>query len=146
MLSHVTLRGNGKQTIFLDDVDYSTFPRMLMAVKAQFAWLIHTYCLMPNHYHLVVETEQPLSKAMHVLNGRYARRFNKRHGRTGHLFEGPYDAKPVDSDEYFTECLRYVADNPVRAGLCGIAADWPWSGGETYDPHRDPERQRLPPA
>ena len=144
MLSHVTLRGNGKQKIFLDDADYSTFLRMLMTVKKQFEWLIHTYCLMPNHYHLVVETEHPLPKAMHLLNGRFAHRFNRRHDRSGHLFEGPYEAKPVDSDEYFTECLRYVADNPVRAGLCATAAEWPWSGGETYDPHHDPER--LPPA
>jgi len=67
-----------------------------------------------------------------------------RHGRSGHPFEGPYEAKPIDSDRYFTECLCYVADNPVRAGLCATAAEWPWSGGETYDPHHDPER--LPPA
>jgi putative transposase len=147
-MSHVTTRGNGRRTIFRDDVDYLTFLRMLREVQSRFAWLLHAYCLMPNHYHLVLGSDAPLDRGMHLLNGRYARRFNKRHGHTGHVFEGPYDPKPVESDEHFTECCRYIAENPVRAGLCETAADWPWSGGDTYDPHRDvePDGERLPPG
>ena len=131
------MRGNARQRIFLDDEDYLTFLRMLHKIQAACDWSLHTYCLMPNHYHLVVESPESLARGMHLLNGRYARRFNVRYSRTGHVFEGPYDAKPVESDEHFTECCRYIAENPVRAGLCGSPAEWPWSGGDTYDCHRD---------
>src|SRR3954447_13688564 len=108
------MRGNNRRTIFRDDVDYATFLRMLRGVQAQFGWTLHIYCLMPNHYHLVIQSDASLAKGMHLLNGRYARRFNVRHG-------------------HFEECCRYVAENPVRAGLCATPADWPWTGGDTYD-------------
>jgi REP element-mobilizing transposase RayT len=136
MIAHVTMRGNDRRKIFLDDVDYATFLRMLREVQAQFGWTLHTYCLMPNHYHTAIGSDDSLAKGMHLLNGRYARRFNVRHGRTGHVFEGPYDPKPVESDEHFEECCRYIAENPVRAGLCATSAEWPWSGGDTYECHR----------
>jgi REP element-mobilizing transposase RayT len=125
---HVTARGNDKQAIFLDDVDYMTFLRMLAQVVAEFGWRCHAYCLMPNHYHLLLETPEPnLGRGMHVLNGRYARRFNERHGHVGHVFQGPYHREPVERDEHLAETCRYIALNPVRAGLCERPEDWPWS-------------------
>ena len=86
------------------------------------------YCLLTNHFHLVLETSvQGLSAGMHQLNGTYARKFNERHGFDGHLFDGRFRAWFVDSEEYLFELLHYVALNPVRAGLCEHPSAWPWS-------------------
>lgn len=137
MFAHVTAHANGRQSLFLDDVDYLTFLRILRRVAADEAWILHTYCLMPNHYHLVLESPGDLGRGMQFVNGRYAREFNRRHGLRGHLFERRYHPTPVEADEHFTEACRYIAENPVRAGLCETAAAWPWSGGDTYDCHRD---------
>jgi putative transposase len=125
---HVTSRGNAQEAIFRDDVDYLTFARMLAPMISRFDWSCYAFCLMPNHYHLLVETPDPdISSGMHLLNGRYARRFNVRHGRVGHVFQGPYHAEPVVRDEHLLEACRYIALNPVRANLCGDPRDWPWS-------------------
>jgi putative transposase len=126
--SHVTSRGNGRMTIFRDEIDYLSFLRMLGQVVADEPWLCHAYCLMPNHVHLLLETPpNGLARGMQRLNGRYARRFNERHDRSGHVFEGPYHAEPVTRDEHLLETSRYVVLNPVRAGLCRDAVSWPWS-------------------
>jgi putative transposase len=86
---HVTSHGNARQAIFRDEVDYSTFLRMLAPVAADFGWPCSAFCLMPNHYHLLLEVpEGSLPRGMHLLNGRYARRFNVRHERVGHSFKG----------------------------------------------------------
>ncbi len=125
---HVTARGNARQTIFHDGYDYAAFLRELSKVVPRFGWLCHGYCLMPNHYHLLVETPDPnLGRGMLRVNGSYARKHNHRHARVGHVFQGPYDAKLVETDEHLLELCRYVALNPVRAGLCADPADWPWS-------------------
>ena len=126
--SHVTSRGNGRMTIFRDEVDYLSFLRMLAQVVADEPWLCHAYCLMPNHVHLLLEAPvNGLARGMQRLNGRYARRFNARHDRSGHVFEGPYNPEPVTRDEHLLEAIRYGMLNPVRAGLCADAASWPWS-------------------
>jgi putative transposase len=84
---------------------------------------------MTNHYHLIVEAEQPdLSRGMQRLNGRYAQLFNQRHGRDGHLFRGRYSAYVIDRESRLENSCRYVLENPVRAGLCKQPSDWPWSG------------------
>jgi putative transposase len=137
VLAHVTSRGNARQAIFLDDADYATFLRQLLAVRTASRWTLHTYCLMPNHYHLVIGSDEPLGPGMHLVNGRYARYFNKRHGRIGRVFGDRYNARPIEADDHFTEACRYIAANPVRAGLCRSTADWTWSGGDTYDCHQD---------
>ncbi|HZR95682.1 MAG TPA: transposase [Gaiellaceae bacterium] len=127
-LAHVTNRGNNRAPIYRDSVDYLTFLRMLADVVAVRGWTRHAYCLMPNHYHLLIECpETDLARGMHLLNGRYARRFNQRHGRTGHLFQGPYDVESVTRDEHLLEACRYIVLNPVRAGLCALPSEWPWS-------------------
>lgn len=125
---HVTVRGNNRTAIFFDEFDYLDCIRQLAKVIAQCEWLCLAFCLMPNHYHLLVETPQPnLADGMHLLNGRYARRFNARHERAGHLFQGPYRAEPVERDAHLLETCRYIALNPVRAGLVDDVENWPWS-------------------
>lgn len=124
---HVTARGNRKQDIFGDDTDRQRFLRVLAATGDRAGWQVLGYCLMPNHYHLVVRTPRPnLSRGMRDLNSAYAQSFNRRHDRPGHLFQGRYHSSLVQEERYLREVLRYVALNPVRAGLCGAAEDWPW--------------------
>jgi putative transposase len=116
---HVTNRGNARETIFQDDYDYAAFLRELSKVVPRYGWLVHGFCLIPNHYHLLVETPEPnLGRGMLRLNGAYARGHNVRHERVGHVFQGPYDAKLVETDEHLLGVCRYVARNPCRAGLC----------------------------
>ncbi len=126
---HVVARGNAKQAIFLDDRDRSSFLGVVRDALDRFRWHCLTYCLMPNHYHLVVQTPKPdLSRGMRQINGIYAQRFNRRHDRCGHLFQGRFGATLVQTDRYMLELLRYVARNPVRGGLCLDPEDWRWSG------------------
>ena len=135
-LFHVTARGNAQDVIFRDDLDYIDFVRGLAEEASRHEWQCHSFCLMPNHYHLLLETPQPnLGTGMLRLNGAYARRFNARHRRVGHVFQGPYRAQVVKRDEHLLEVCRYIALNPVRAGLCTEPASWPWSsygGGHSF--------------
>lgn len=105
---------------------------MFMAFLGQtvhrFRWTCLAYCLMTNHFHLVLSLSSPnLAKGMHRLNGLYARRFNERHGYVGHLFEARYSSTLIASEKHFLDAIRYVALNPVTAGLCDDPADWEWS-------------------
>ena len=127
-LYHITARGNARADIFRDELDYPEFLRFFATVVAGYSWLCHSYCLIPNHYHLLVETPEPnLAAGMHALNGRYARWFNRRHDRDGHVFQGPYGAVLIEDDDHLLEVCRYIALNPVRAGLVETPGDWPWS-------------------
>lgn len=127
-LYHVTSRGDRREAIFDDDDDRETFLAVLAEVVDRFKWLCHAYCLMGNHYHLVVETpDGNLSKGMRQLNGVFTQASNRRHGRGGHLFQGRFKAILVDREAYLLELSRYVVLNPVRAGMVGAAGDWPWS-------------------
>jgi REP-associated tyrosine transposase len=127
---HVTARGNDRADIYRTDGDRKLFTRLLLATASQAKWSIHAYCLMTNHFHLVMETPQPnLARGMQRLNGRYGQLFNERHERSGHLFQGRYWSTLLDEDDRLAETCRYVLLNPVRAGLCEFAHDWPWSGG-----------------
>jgi putative transposase len=125
---HITVRGTARAPIYLDDDDRRYFLCLLDRAGDAVDWQRHAYCLMTNHYHLVVETTvERLSRAMHRLNGRYAQEFNERYRRTGHLFENRFRARVIESEEYLGDACRYVEDNPVRAGLCATADEWPWS-------------------
>ena len=127
-LYHMTSRGNRREAIFEDDADRMRWMDILKDVMAQTAWRCHAYCLMDNHYHLVIETPHTnLAKGMRQLNGVYTQAFNRRHDRTGHIFQGRYKSIIVDSDSYFVDLCRYVMLNPVRAGMVQDAGDWPWS-------------------
>jgi REP element-mobilizing transposase RayT len=125
---HVTARGNDRQTIFSDDADCSLFLIVLASVISRYQVRCHAYCLMGNHYHLLLQTpEGNLSTAMRHLNGVYTQRFNRRHERSGHVLQGRYGAQLVDGHAYLHEVCRYIVLNPVRAGLAGHPRDWAWS-------------------
>jgi REP element-mobilizing transposase RayT len=99
---------------------------VLGAVVRRFNWLCHASCLMDNHYHLVIETpERNLPPGMRQLNGVYTQRFNRRHGRVGHVLQGRYKAILVERESYLLELCRYVVLNPVRAGLVQAPSDYP---------------------
>ena len=134
---HITSRGNARQTIFLDEKDFADFLRVLCSVVKRYHFILHTYCLMNNHYHLLIETPYGnLSKGMRQLNGLYTQRFNQRHQRAGHLFQGRYKAILVDKDNYLLELSRYVVLNPVRAKIVKDPGDWEWSAYQATTGHK----------
>jgi REP element-mobilizing transposase RayT len=125
---HVTCRGNARDKVFLVDPDRELFLEILAECVERFAWRCHAYCQMTNHYHLLIETVEPtLSLGMRQLNGVYTQEFNRRHRRTGHVFQGRFKGILVERDEYLLELARYVVLNPVRAKMARSARDWPWS-------------------
>lgn len=127
-LYHVTSRGDRQEAIFEDNKDRGGFLELLGQVVTEYNWVCQCYCLMTNHYHLVVETpEGNLSRGMRHVNGVYTQLSNRRHGRVGHLLQGRYKAILVDRDAYLLEMTRYVVLNPVRAGMVKHPRDWPWS-------------------
>lgn len=129
---HVTARGVAREPIFRDGIDYADFERQLFRVRDAYAWTLHAYCLLPNHYHLVVEAKRrDLSTGMQKLNGRYAQRFNQRYDRVGHVFQNRFSSYVIESEEHFLRALAYVRSNPIEAGLCEDVDDWPWSGGSS---------------
>ena len=127
-LYHVTSRGNARAPIYKADADRETFLDVLERVTERFNWLCHAYCLMDNHYHLMIETpDGNLASGMRQLSGVYTQRFNRRHKRVGHVFQGRYKAILVDRDSYLLELCRYVVLNPVRAKMVRSARQWRWS-------------------
>ena len=133
-LHHITVRGNRRQAIFGDDVDRRRFLDLFDRTLRRHGWRERLYCLMSNHFHLLIETPHPtLSKGMHYLNSVYAGRFNERHCLDGHLFESRFGSVLVETEEHLEETFRYIAFNPVRAGLCEHPAEWPWSSWAGVD-------------
>lgn len=125
---HITARGNAKADIFLDDADRRIFLRILGSTIDRYGWLLHVFCLMGNHYHLLLETPSPnLSRGMRQVNGVYTQCFNRRHKHVGHVFQGRFGAILVERESYLLELARYLPLNPVRAGFVSAAAQWPWS-------------------
>lgn len=125
---HLTSRGNARQKIFWDDTDRETFLQTLGQVISRYGWLCHAYCLMDNHYHLLIETPKPnLARGMRQLNGIYTQAVNRCHGRVGHLFQGRYKAILVEKQAHLLELCRYVVLNPVRARPHKRVGAWPWS-------------------
>ncbi len=125
---HITSRGNARQDIFLDDEDRSAFLEVLAEAVTRYGWICHGYCLMSNHFHLLIETPLPnLSRGMQFLNGVYTQKFNRHHERFGHVLQGRYKAILVEKESHLLELARYIVLNPVRAGAVRSAKDWPWS-------------------
>lgn len=130
---HVILRGNGGQNIFFSIADRRFFYGLIAEGCRRFGYRVHGFCLMRNHVHLIVEVgTTPLSRPMQNLCFRYGRWFNRRQGRTGHVFQGRFRALLVEADRYLLELVRYVHLNPVRAALVEAAEDYPWSGQRAY--------------
>ncbi len=127
-LYHVTSRGDGREDIYLSDADREAWLAVLAQVCMRFNWVCHAWCQMSNHYHLLIETpEANLAQGMRQLNGVYTQRFNRLHGRVGHVFQGRYKAILVERDSYLLELARYVVLNPLRAGMVKRLEAWPWS-------------------
>jgi REP element-mobilizing transposase RayT len=125
---HVTGRGVRRSSIYLDEVDRRRFVKLLAGVVQRYALLCHAYCEMTNHYHLAITTLEPnVSSAMRYLNGRYAQWWNWRHRRTGHLFDKRFDAQIVQESTHLANVCRYIALNPVRAGIVVSPEEWSWS-------------------
>ncbi len=125
---HVTSRGDRREPIYRDDIDRQCQLDVLAEALARFDASVIAYCLMGNHYHLVLQSHSgQLSRLMRHLNGVYTQAFNRRHGLVGHLFQGRFKALLVDRDSYLSALCRYVERNPVAAGLVPRPADWRWS-------------------
>jgi REP element-mobilizing transposase RayT len=121
---HITSRGNAKQTIFLENQDRHKFLEVLSTVIERCSWLCHAYCLMKNHYHLMIETpEANLSRGMRQLNGVYTQLFNQRHKRVGHLFQGRYKAILVEKDTHLLSLCRYYGEHKIVSILNGCVTD-----------------------
>ena len=132
-LYHTIARGNGGQKTFLDEKDYQAFVDGLGELKRTTPFSVYAYCLMPNHFHLLIELQRfPLSVIMQTLLTRYVRSFNFRHRRIGHLFQGRYKAILCQRDAYLQELLRYIHLNPVRAKLAKDVSAWKWSSHGEY--------------
>jgi putative transposase len=127
-LYHVTTRGNCGAPVFADALDRLAFLDRLGSSVVRFDWKCFAYCLMGNHFHLLIETpDANIARGMRALNGWYAQRFNWRHERTGHLFEAPYHAELIEREAHLLETTRYIVLNPVRAKLCQLPHEWRWS-------------------
>ena len=132
-LSHVMARENGGQKIFLDPSDHRTFRNILADVKRQKPFHLYAYCLMPNHFHLLIEVDRfSISLIMNRLMLRYAKRFNIRRKRFGHVFQNRFKSILCQKDSYLLELLRYIHLNPVRAALSSTPSAWPWSSHSAY--------------
>ena len=125
---HINHRGNHQEYIYHDDDDRKLFLKLLQTTIQRMNWICHAYCLMGNHYHLLIEIpEGILSRGMAWLNGVYTQKFNKKYGLTGHLFQGRFKSKPIEDNMQFLTGVRYIVRNPVDAGMVESADQWPWS-------------------
>lgn len=130
---HVISRGNNGNNIYRTDRDKRRFLEYLESTKDQYQFIVHAYCLMDNHYHLLLETpEANLSKGMQMLNSAYTTYHNTVHKKRGHLFQGRYKASLVDKDSYMAEVSRYIHLNPVRAGIINDPSKYIWSSCRAY--------------
>src|SRR4030042_2119487 len=115
-LYHITSRGNEQADIFLDDQDREYFLLLLAQVVERYDWLVYAFCLMANHYHLLVKTiNANLSDGMRQLNGVYAQRFNRLNERVGHLFQGRFNSVIIEEESHLLTTARYIVLNPLRA-------------------------------
>jgi putative transposase len=125
---HVYFRGIARRALFLDDADRRAYLAMLGIVVARCRWRCLAFCLMDNHVHQVIETPVPnLSAGMQLLLARYARAFNERHDKAGHVYGERFGSRRIREEVHLITTIRYIARNPVEARLCESELDWPWS-------------------
>jgi len=125
---HIYARGNRKEHIFLEDEDRILFLKIFSDTAHRLNWICHAYCLMRNHYHLLIETPDGiLNPGMQYLNSLYARKFNRKYDLVGHLFQGRYEAHLLEGSRRFLLTARYICRNPIEANIVQKADQWPWS-------------------
>lgn len=135
---HVMLRGINRQEIFKDDEDYRRFLRTLTDCKHISGFDLYAYCLMPNHIHLLIrEKGEPLELIVKRIGSRFVWWYNLKYERVGHLFQDRYKSEPVEDDSYFLTVLRYIMQNPMKAGMEETLGSWPWSSYAHYDGGED---------
>lgn len=128
---HLSTRGVDRRAIVADDFDRRRWLALRADAAARFELITYAYSLMTNHYHWIAEASlDQISRAAHRLNGIYAQGFNRRYGRTGHLYGQRPDVRTIEADDYLEDACDYVCANPVRTGLCDRPGDWPWSGSD----------------
>lgn len=132
-LYHIVVRGNNQRGIFRSSRDYKKFLQILQETKKKYPFYLYSYNLLPNHYHLEIETRAiPISKIMHQINNSYVKYFRKRYGGSGHLFQERFFSSLIDKDPYFWEVSAYIDLNACQAGLVKKPEDWPWSSYSIY--------------
>lgn len=125
---HIMTRGNERAEIFKSAQDYQLFLMIFTEVIDRYNWQCFSYCLMPNHYHLLIKTREPnLSLGMRQLNGKYTQEFNISHKRVGHLFQGRFKSILVEEEKYKNQLIRYINLNPIRAEIVDNLGKWQWS-------------------
>lgn len=130
---HITSRGNRRALIFMDDLDRKMYLKLLNTARETYPFYIHSYCLMPNHIHLLIETiNHPPEFFMKMLHQRYVMYFNKRHDFVGHLFQGRYSAQHIDSAKYFLLASKYIHNNPSKANLVDFPNQYHWSSYSSF--------------
>lgn len=130
---HIIMRGINRQTIFTTEEEYTRFIYTLGRYKKKCGFEIYAYCLMPNHLHILMKVgSEPLAQIMRRICGSYVYWYNKRHDRIGNLFQDRFRSEVVEDDNYFLTVLRYIHQNPVKAGLCKNIEEYPWSSVEEY--------------
>lgn len=133
ILCHIVSRGNNQRRIFRSKIDYKTFLKILLKVKNQFPFYLYSYSLLPNHYHLEIETRNiPISKIMHQINLLFTNHFHKRYHTSGHLFQDRFFSSIINKEAYFWQVSRYIDINAVRAGLVKKPEDCQWSSYSIY--------------
>lgn len=127
---HIITRGNQKQTVFVNEKDYVVYLAILKKAKRKYKILVYTYCLMPNHVHLLIEcrSSRDMSKFMQWLNRGYSAYFNTTYKTTGHLWQGRFISKPILKNQYLIHCANYIESNPLRAKITEIISTYQWSG------------------
>jgi len=137
---HVIVRGNERKAVFRDDEDRQVYLKRLAKCRERYGFRLLAFCLMGNHVHLAIERGATrLSRVMLTLQSAYAQSFNRRHGRVGHLFQGRYKAFVVEKDRYLLALVRYIHENPVKAGLAAAANEYEWSSDRYYRRGKGPE-------
>jgi putative transposase len=132
-LYHITSRGDDRKRVYVSQYDYEKFLEYLLKAKEKYNFFIYAYCLMSNHYHLLIETKLPnLSRIMQYINTSYSIYYNKKRNRSGHVFQGRYKSIIVEGDSYFLELTRYIHLNPVRAGISKKPEEYKWSSFNEY--------------
>jgi len=133
VIYHVINRGNNKNTLFFDDKDYNVFLKQLREVKKEHDFSLYCYCIMPNHFHFLIETtETPLPKIMHKLLTSYAIYFNSRYEKTGHVFQGRYKAMICENEQYLFKLVSYIHLNPLKANVANNINDYRWGSHLHY--------------